>query len=300
MLTTALGKTADLLDKRFLVGLVLPCLGFIAVITVLVITGLGWDRAHRTWTTTSAGGRWTIAIVAVAALLLLAALLGTQVTNLVRVWEGYWPDPLRRFGQRRQRRKYTKLKDSNESDSARKQLQFPTQPDDFLPTRLGNTLLAAENHSRERYGIDSVVFWPRQYMALPGDIRALVDDARRTLDQLVVIASLAVLACLAALSLPIVSLAWKSVSAPPVVWLPLAAGGLLVALLSYQSAVAAAAVFGDAVRSVFDLYRTELLIKLGVASPHTRAIERQTWEALGQLIYRGGTTAEGDALIEYR
>ncbi|NOP96565.1 MULTISPECIES: hypothetical protein [Mycolicibacterium] len=299
MLTTVFGKTADLLDKRFLVGLLLPSLGFCATVAALVLIGLGWPGPLRYWTDLPLPGRWAIAAVIAAAVLLVAVLLGTQVNRLVAFWEGYyWPKWFSRVGACVQRRRFNSLGDDDWSEFRRLQ-HYPSDPSTFLPTKLGNVFLAAENYSRERYGLDSVYLWPRLYLSVPTDVRAILDDARRAVDQLVVIATAAVLSVLAALGLGLVGWQFDGVTAPSVVWGPAAAVAAAVAFGSYRSAVSAAVGFGDLVRSVFDLYRGELLAKLGVPAPRTREIEKQTWEALGQFLFRGGSSDAGDALIEF-
>ena len=40
---------------------------------------------------------------------------------------------------------------------------MPSQPDQVMPTALGNVLRNAELHPRDRYGIDAVLTWPRLY-----------------------------------------------------------------------------------------------------------------------------------------
>lgn len=299
MLTTVFGKTADLLDKRFLVGLLLPSLAFCATVAALVLVALGWPGPLRYWTSIPLPGRWAITAVVAAAVLLVAVLLGTQVNRLVAIWEGYyWPRWLSRAGARVQSWRLDHL-DNDEWSEFRRFQQYPSETSTFLPTRLGNVFLATENYSRERYGLDSVYLWPRLYLSVPTEVRAIVDDARRSVDQLVVIATAAVLSVLAALALGLAGWRLGGVTAPSVVWGPVAAVAALVAVGAYRSAISAAVTFGDLVRSVFDLHRGELLVKLGVPAPKTRELERQTWEAVGQFLFRGATSDGGEALIEY-
>lgn len=301
MLSTVVGKAADLLDKRFLVGLFLPSAGFFAALGALAFTGVGWDKPYNFWKATPTAGHWTLGVVIAAGVLLFAVLLGTQVILLMQIWEGYWrPRWLRVPATWVQKCRYARLSDSAD-DTLRRVQQYPTLTDAFLPMRLGNVLLSAENYSRERYGLDSVYFWPRQYLALPSEVRSIVDDARRSIDQLIVIASLAVVTAVGAVAMACAS--WRmpaTVSAPLAVWGPSALVATMIAYASYRSATSAAVVYGDLVRSAFDLYRGEVLEKLGVPAPKTRELERQTWEALGQFLFRGGTNSRAaDGLIEY-
>jgi len=62
--------------------------------------------------------------------------------------------------------------------------------------------------------------------------------------------------------------------------------------------VTAAAVFGDLVRSSYDLFRGDLLGKLGWPMPPTLAAERKLWTALGEQLYARGTTRQGRAWLD--
>lgn len=170
MISTIFGKAGDLLDKRFVVALVVPCLAFLAGVGSLAITAYGWKSAYTLWQSLSNGQRWLILGGAVVGVFFVASILGAQINSLVRYWEGYWPGVFRIPGVRLQCRRYHSLTDSDR-DSTRKFSEFPSSTADFLPTRLGNVLLAAENYSRERYGLDSVFFWPRQYLLLATDVQ---------------------------------------------------------------------------------------------------------------------------------
>jgi hypothetical protein len=294
VLTTIVGKTADLLDKRFLVGSLLPCLGFGAAIGSLVITGIGWTETHKVVRSIPNSERWLIGVVAAAALLLLAVLLGTQINRLVVWWEGYWrPKCLGRPFVCLQRRRYRRLNDDDPWDSTRMFREFPSDDSDFLPTRLGNTLLAAENYSRARYGIDSVLFWPRLYLLLDEPERAIVDDARRAVDQFVVLATLSATASFVAVGMGL------SGFVSGIVVVPSALGAAVLAYLTYRSAVTAAITFGDLVRSVFDLYRRKLLFEIGIAPAKGPEEERRVWEALSKYLLRGATDTGDESLIRY-
>ena len=58
-----------------------------------------------------------------------------------------------------------------------------------------------------------------------------------------------------------------------------------------------AAVFGDLVRSCFDLFRGDLLTYLGWPLPEKLSDERALWGALGQQLYRRGTSSQYQDLI---
>jgi hypothetical protein len=294
MLSTIFGKTADLLDKRFLVGLLLPSLGFIAAVGALVVTAIGWADARDLAGTIPSPERWLIVAAATAVVLLFAVIIGTQVNSLVGWWEGYWrPSCLRRPGIWVERCRYGRLDDDDSSDSTRMLREFPSNTEDFLPTRLGNALLAAENYSRERYGLDSVLFWPRQYLLLPDAVRTVVDDGRRAIDQFVVVATLSAATALVAGGMGVTGLLGSTV------WIPSALGAAGLTFLTYRSAVSAAIAFGDLVRSAYDLYRRDLLSALGIAAAETPEEERRLWIAIGQYLFRGATDTGDETLIRY-
>jgi hypothetical protein len=86
---------------------------------------------------------------------------------------------------------------------------------------------------------------------------------------------------------------------PFAVWFPSAVAGGLLGVITYRSAVHAATTFGDLVRSVCDLYRRDLLIKIGLAPPDNPDDEFSLWQALGKFIYRGGVDSEEEGLLRY-
>ena len=139
-------------------------------------------------------------------------------------------------------------------------------------------------------GSNAVFWWPRLYLILPDGARTQVDDARAGLDQLVVLTLLS-----AAFSA--VALALSCAGLNLAVGLPGAAGGFLLSRACYLAAVATATSFGDLIRSCYDLFRGDLLARLGWPMPPTLERERQLWGALGQQLYRRGTSTGSEALL---
>jgi hypothetical protein len=168
----------------------------------------------------------------------------------------------------------------------------PAELGDVLPTRLGNTLRAAESYpgDGERWGLDAVFWWPRLYLIIPDSAREQVDEARASMDQMVFLSALSVVFAAVAISFGIAGL-------PLAVWASCAAGALVLAWLAYRAAVASAAVFGDLVRSCFDLFRSDLLTHLGWPLSEKLSDERALWGALGQQLYRRGASSQEQDLI---
>ena len=292
-------KVTSLLDRRFVLGLLLPTFVFFGGVGALVATDIGWNRTISWWQSIDTARQVTVAIAAVIGLIFLTTVLGTQVVAMTRVLEGYWrwawvDKTVGKVGRARQNHRRSKLsQDASAMGYLRAYLAFaPTEFGAVLPTRLGNTLRAAESYSGdgERWGIDAAFWWPRLYLIIPGSARDQVDDARASLDQMVLLSWLSAVFAAVAVGFGIGGLRLA-------VWASCAAGGLVLSWFSYRAATASAAVFGDLVRSCFDLFRTDLLTQLGWPVPDNLRDERALWGVLGQQLYRRGASSEGQALL---
>jgi hypothetical protein len=298
MLGTLFDKVTGLFDKRFTLALLLPAFAFAAGAGALTATMAGWHAALSWWAGLGAARQVALGVAAAAGIMLLAIIIGTQVVAMTRLLEGYWrwgwADKTlgRLFRWREGRRRARLAADPSDLGYLRSYLAFPPDPAPVLPTRLGNALRSAEAYpgDEERWGLDAPFWWPRLYLILPDSARGQVDAARAGLDQLVVLSMLS-------LAFFIVSLALCCAGLNLAVGLGCAAGALALSRGSYLAAVTSATVFGDLVRSCYDLYRGDLLAKLGWAMPPTLKQERQLWTVLGQQLYRRGTSAPGDALL---
>ncbi|WP_432955685.1 hypothetical protein [Micromonospora haikouensis] len=278
-----------LLGPRFLFGLVIPVLAWCGGVGALVATAFGWTSTLRHWDALSVSQKAFLAAAVAVGILFLAKLLSTMIMSLTRVLEGYWsllPRSMTRLGIRQQKKRLRRLeKEDSFLADYRIYIGFPPDMDLLLPTRLGNTIRAAESYSgdSERWSVDAVFWWPRLYALLPDANRQAVDDSKDALDQLVVMTWL-----LAGFGLVAVGFGAGGMSA--VVWLPCSIGGLAASRVTYLAANSAATVFGEQVRSSFDLYRLELLTHLGWETPALWADERALWQELQQQLYRRGTS----------
>ncbi|MFB7949287.1 hypothetical protein ACFC6L_30725 [Kitasatospora phosalacinea] len=242
-------------------------------------------------------GTATQVLVLLAGLLAVAA-SGVVVQHLtapaLRLAEGYWPTPLRpvrdrrlaRVGRRHGKReeRWQELSPAVQDGTAtRHQLdeyarleawlrRHPDREADFMPTRVGNTLRAAETRPTDRYGVGVVTLWPHLWAVLPDARRQDVAAARLALDN-------AVAACLwAVLFVP--------ASAPIAWWAPFPAAAVAVA--AWASWIPArAAVFADLVEACYDLHRLDLYGALGVPAPANRQQERAAGAALTRSVLRG-------------
>lgn len=299
MFSSAFSTVTGLLDRRFVLGLLLPVLAFWAGVGALAATAYGWSRTNSWWQHLDTSRHVALTLAAVAGLVFMAIVLGTQVVPMTRILEGYWSwrwidETAGRFGRHRQAQRRARLqKNTSPMGYLREYLAFaPAELGLLMPTRLGNALRAAESYpgDNERWGLDAVFWWPRLYLVLPDSARDQVAESRSSMDQLVVLSVLSAAFAAVAIGFGIAGLA-------SLVWVLCAVGGVILARLSYLAAVASAAVFGDLVRSCFDLFRGDLLTHLGWQMPDTLPDERALWIALGQQLYRRSASSASQDLV---
>jgi hypothetical protein len=282
-------QATGFLDKRFALNVVLPALGFWGGLALLAVTGGGWTSAARWWSGRTGFEQTLVVGAAIAGLLVFSYLISGLVTPLTRLWEGYWPGGAdsRPAAWRisRQTTRWERLDLADDLDYMRRFYHFPVRKADVMPTRLGNVLRAAEDYpgDAERYGMDAVFYWPRLYLTLPPDVRALTEDYRSGLDRMILLTSLAV--AFPPAGLVVVAVTGGSWPA----WAVATAASALLGLAGYAGAVNAAVAFGDVLRACFDNYRRTLLTQLGLTPPSTLEEERKLWGALKQQLYQRGT-----------
>jgi hypothetical protein len=126
---------------------------------------------------------------------------------------------------------------------------YPEDDDRLLPTRLGNILRAAEDSAGQRYGLDSVAFWPRLYPYIKGE---LADSLARVRDQL----DLSVRLCA---TLIVATLVATGMLATDGRWLLVPATTAVLAWIAYRSALSTASAYGEDVHVAFDLHRFDML-----------------------------------------
>ncbi len=103
----------------------------------------------------------------------------------------------------------------------------------MLPTALGNALRASEDKVGQRYGLQSVVIWPRLFHLLPERVPGM-DDEVTQLDVSVRLSVTWTVACIASAA---VLLRNPSAVIEHPGWLTVLFGVASLARLSYQSAV---------------------------------------------------------------
>ncbi len=167
---------------------------------------------------------------------------------------------------------------------------LPTQPEQVMPTRLGNILKNAELYSYDRYEIDAVLIWPRLYNLFPERFIETIAEAKSSLDFMLLISALSsIFALVSGVYLVIVKASG---------WLFLLCfwGGLFLAWLAYRSALGSALLYAQQIKAGFDLYRNELLKEMRLELPKTPLEEIELWNKIHQFLYNNNTTV----LLQYK
>ena len=253
---------------------------------------------------------------------LTAASIGLAISlqplqfRLVQLLEGYWPTWTPRAlaqlgiwseGRRRQRiaRRMAAtargLSASAEIAVAEKRQtaeiqtreRFP-QTDRLLPTALGNALRASEDRVGRRYGLESVVIWPRLFRLLPEEVQSALDDEVNQLD---VSARLAVTWSVAAAVSSGIVLAQPHQLWDHPLWIGVVALIWLLARLSYLSAVESAIAHGLDVEVAIDLYRSRVIDAMRL--PPTKRLSQER-RVFGRLCHLFQTQRPTDQDLEFR
>lgn len=274
MLGTVVGETSALFDRRFLLNALLPVLITLSLLATVII-GMLTDpgRMLREWNGLDATVRVLAGTGMVIVAVVIAAVVSGRSQSLIRCYEGLWPGRLGRAlmlpGRRWHRRRARRL------GFDRAAADYPPDARDIMPTRLGNVLRACESYPHERYGLDTVLTWPRLFPLLPDALTAALSAARAEIEFHLTISALAAFFAVGAGG-------WlAAVQAPTWLFLTCYWAGAATAWLTYRGALAPARLYGEQVRVAFDLYRQELLTHLGA-----EGAEREQWTRLNQFWYR--------------
>jgi hypothetical protein len=219
-----------------------------------------------------------------------AAVVESIQQSALRFLEGYWPcllGPIGRYRVKRISKRLARLRTAWDALAARygdltpeekatyasldaKLATYPSQ-ERLLPTQLGNRLRAAEDYPWRHYGLATGVLWPRLWGVMPENAQKEIVNARERLD--------------AAVRLILWSLLFLLWSFWAWYWvIPLAVLGMA---WGYWQALNAAGLYGELLRSAFDLYRFVLYEALRWPLPSNPASEHQIGRQLTDYLWRG-------------
>lgn len=164
---------------------------------------------------------------------------------------------------------------------------YPADPGLILPTRLGNVIRSFEYYSHSEYNIDSIELWPRLVAVIPESYAVSVDDAKTTFDFMMNCSALSLVLAFGIVFAGLIFPASIASNMTVFYWLMKATAFYLLWYLFYRLSINRAGAWGSLVKGSFDLYRWELLNKLGYQQkPKSRQDERVLWgEISRQMIY---------------
>lgn len=291
MLGTFVDKVSGLFDRRFLMGWWAPVFVTSAVALILALTPYGLDQAWTWWQGQEELAQTWMVVTALLLVTAFAYILRAFLRPMIRLYEGYWPQWLRRWPTKSVKRRVGRWNKAQiraaQSDPERyADLQdalyygYPSQTTLLLPTRLGNALRAAEEYGYVTYGLDSAFWWSRLADLLPVSTQEGISDALTPVATLLNLASLSAVVAVAG------AIFWWQQRAggwlgPALVLLL----GLLLARVCYLGAVSQARSYGQQLRTAVDLYRWDLLKALHQPLPKTPQEERVLWHRLAMWLY---------------
>lgn len=285
--------------RGVLIGWIIPTLVWVSVglacITVVIPEAdLSRMMITASWAERSA---WVVGIAAA-----IGILLSSVQTALFRVLEGY-VGPVgtraRLSGRHNARRADLKRRYDHATAQASRNVlldqlrEYPIEEGDYLPTRFGNVIKAAETYGWDRYRLDLVGLWYQIINSVPSDLREDTAKARIMVDFHV---------CSLYLSFAIgIALTVTSVTLglPTITIAALGVGTICLAVLFYLAAVSAAKEWGRSLIAVADFCRMPLAKTFNLQLPPTLEQERELWRAVGHLVKYPYTAARSAALAAY-
>jgi hypothetical protein len=175
------------------------------------------------------------------------------------------------------------IQEEHEKAEAEELVQsLPRDPHRITPTAFGNAWAVIEDYPWERYGMDSVLFWPRlrSIVATKDEsIIGLLDNQKVVLDMLI---NLELVMLVLAIEGVGVAVGYGRLDV-----LLLAAVALLLGWAFYRSAVVGVGTMSTLITQCFDFYRGDLLAAYGLERPATLQEERTIWLRLAAFLRRG-------------
>jgi hypothetical protein len=296
MIGDFLDKIHGFLDSRFIVSYLAPVFVALGLIWISLVIHFGWVSSRKCLLGIETSDQAMMGGTLLFLVTLLSYLLQAWTGPIIRFYEGYtWPKWLANLLQKALSERRSSKNDFN------RHIYFPRNEALDRPTRLGNILTAAEEHSYQLYRLEAIYWWPRLTPLLSEAFRAQIDTA---FTPLIALLNLSFLFTLLALSIALASILFTllalslalSLALPiPIFliikevdpWLILGGfcGATLMATSAYLAATYQAVGYGNTIRVAFDLYRHEILRQMHIRVPDNLVEERLLWEALNRWIF---------------
>lgn len=159
--------------------------------------------------------------------------------------------------------------------------KFSEHHKEMLPTSFGNILKAFENYPYKRYGIDSVLLWPRLVTVITPEYGDRLEEANNSVIFLLVSCFLFTIMSFESF------LIYYFQYSNPTIFKILMISFAILSISFYRISLRAALNYGEIIKSCFDLFRFELLKAFGVEKKLLFKNERSFWEKLRTFILVG-------------
>jgi hypothetical protein len=314
-MNSVLSLVSGQFSKSLILGAFFPVVLFL-VLGVVAVAPLLPSGVPALEVFQSLDAKWELLALTFVAIVLTVFLYNLN-TPIVRLFEGY-PWRLSTLGQARTRhylRRFEEVKTGiprirmiiaarkaiDPADPVVNDLQtrldqfgrrriaeYPSEGGFVLPTRFGNVVRAFEGYPRTQYGMDGVTFWPRLVSVVPKDALDPADAARSSVDFFINSSVLSALLTAVLFVVGCLATNPKTPVSTMIRWPLETVAAAICAFLFYNGAISQAAAWGAEVKSLFDLYRWDLLKKLGYQQlPENRVDERAVWAAIGKQFQFG-------------
>lgn len=170
-------------------------------------------------------------------------------------------------------------------------LNYPDDPTEIMPTRIGNILKASQTYAGTRYGIDGVAFWPRLVHVIPKEYKETIDASRNELSFLFNFATLSIIFYILCIMAIFIEMPHYH---PSILFRFIIAGALALLCNWFFSRASTFSVqsYGMLFRSAYDLFRLDLLEQFRVEIPQNSAEEFFVWKNINELILMGQSSLE--------
>jgi hypothetical protein len=181
--------------------------------------------------------------------------------------------------------------------------RFPHFQGDLLPLKLGNIYRAFEDYAFNRYGMESVFFWPRLAKVIPEDYASKLVEQNNSIAFLLNASLVSLAIGVEILISMLISLnridpwldidrTWIQLTVPRVVLTPIDQGivtvlfCLVIARFFYYGATSTAITHGHYIRTCYDLFRLDLLELLDFMPPTVKGgeEERALWRSVHEFL----------------
>lgn len=190
----------------------------------------------------------------------------------------YWPNFLREKFLKSERQRLSKLLEKYDEARSVKHKdrtkyielsvelrRFPLDADGnqmvIYPTRLGNLLLSYEDYPLVAYGMDSIFYWYRIWVAIDDDLKEQIDNQQALTDSCVYMTASFFISGFITLIYAILHLFSIKVAGPTLdaeFLIMMAVASFLFGYFIYRSSLHLHAAFGELYKSLFDIYRDKI------------------------------------------